>query len=315
MARCVVTGGAGFIGHHLVRELVKRDDTVIVLDNHAGGVFTERFLQGKVEYVNIDVADLGNKKRLIKHCEDTDYFFHLAALPRVQYSLDHPVETAQANVVGTVMMLTVAVAVGAKKFVLASSSSVYGNSVMLPLWEHISTQPMSPYARHKLQGEEYCKDFSLAPFHLPTICLRLFNVYGPGADPNGPYALVIAKFLEQKRNGEPLTITGDGDQTRDFTHVRDVVQAFIRAAESDENVAMGELINIGGGRQISVNQVAHLIDPEGDYEYVEPRFEPRDTLASIDKARRILGWKPEVKFEDGIAELLELYQIKKRPSA
>ena len=314
--KSVVTGGLGFIGHHLVRALTERGDTVLVLDNQVEGVFTERFLQGKVEYVTIDVADVGNKnkKRLVEYCEGANYIFHLAALPRVQFSIENPVETAQANVIGTVAMLNAAFATGAEKFVFASSSSVYGDPEALPLREDMLPMPMSPYARHKLQGEEYCRDFALAPYNLPTVCLRFFNVYGPGADPNGAYALVVAKFLEQKRNGQRLTITDDGEQTRDFTHVRDVVRAIILAAESDQ-VSMGEVTNVGGGRQISVNEVADLIDPGGDREYIEPRLEPRHTLADIRKAKLLLGWQPEVRFEDGIVELLELYQIKKRPSA
>lgn len=310
MAKCVVTGGLGFIGHHLVKALIERGDKVVVIDNEVGvqglskEAMEQRFADTRlVEYANRDISDIAGREDIELLCEGADYVFHLAALPRVQYSIRHPVETAQANVVGTVVMLNAAYWAGVKRFVFASSSSVYGDRDELPLHEDMHTEPMSPYARHKAQGEEYCQDFALPPFNLPTVCLRFFNVYGPGADPNGAYALVVAKFLEQRRQGLPMTITGDGDQTRDFTHVRDVVRGIILAAESDID-ATGDVINLGGGRQISVNTVADLIG--GPTTHIEPRLEPHDTLASIKKAKRLLKWEPEVSFEDGIAELARL---------
>ncbi|MBP7770828.1 MAG: NAD-dependent epimerase/dehydratase family protein [Candidatus Pacebacteria bacterium] len=305
MAKCVVTGGLGFIGHHLVKALIERGDEVMIIDNQSGlknlspETIEARFV-GKAEYVNRDISDPGEQLDIKLCCEGADYFFHLAALPRVQYSFEYPVETALANVIGTVMMLNAAHMVGAKRFVFASSSSVYGDSDELPLHEDLPLDPMSPYALHKKQGEEWCKHFSLL-YGLPTVCLRFFNVYGPGADSNGAYALVIAKFLEQKRKGEPLTITGDGTQTRDFTHVSDVVRALLLAAETAE-VCDGGAINIGGGRMVSVNEVAKLIG--GNTVNIPPRLEPHDTLASIGKAKGCLGWEPRIVLEDGIRQLL-----------
>jgi UDP-glucose 4-epimerase len=306
--KSVVTGGAGFIGHHLVNALAERGDTVIAIDNLAGGAEffrSRRNLSANVSYDHTDIADVSNAKHLEDLCKGADHVYHLAALPRVQASIDDPVGTLRVNVVGTVAMLNAARKAGVKRFIFASSSSVYGESEELPLVESQSPEPMSPYARHKYHGEQYCHDFALF-FNLPTVCLRFFNVYGPGADPNGAYALVVAKFLEQKRRGEALTITGNGDQTRDFTHVSDVVQAILLAAESAE-VGMGETINIGGGKQISVNEVADLIG--GPTVYIEPRLEPHDTLASIAKAERLLKWKPLVSFKEGIKQLLKLNHL------
>jgi UDP-glucose 4-epimerase len=298
----VVTGGAGFIGHHLVNTLIERGDEVVAIDNLANGDFPER-RNAKATWEFIDITDPTKELVIENLCKGAAYIVHLAALPRVQFSIDNPVDTARVNVVGTVTMLAAAHKAKAKKFVLASSSSVYGDSEKLPLHESYPPEPMSPYALHKLQSEEYCQLFARAPFLLPTVCLRFFNVYGSGMDPNGPYALVVAKFLEQKRQRAELTITGDGEQTRDFTHVRDVVEGIIRAAEA-EDVSMGDVINLGSGKQTSVNRIAELIDPQGEYNYIDARLEPRNTLASIAKAKMQLGWEPKVTIEDGIAELL-----------
>ncbi|HEV8666381.1 MAG TPA: NAD-dependent epimerase/dehydratase family protein [Candidatus Paceibacterota bacterium] len=308
MAKYVVTGGAGFIGHHVVNTLIERGDEVVVIDNLAGGnEFFGVRKNDKAVYYHFDISETSAlvKNRLAYALENADYVINLAALPRVQASIDDPVTTCQVNVMGTIMMLEAARKANVKRFVHASSSSVYGDSDQLPLHESMTPNPMSPYARHKFIDEQLCQDYALAPFNLPTVCLRFFNVYGPGADPNGAYALVVAKFLDYKRQGKKLPITGTGDQTRDFTHIQDVVRGILLAVESQE-VGMGEVINLGGGRQISVNEVADLIDPEHDHEYIEARFEPHDTLASIEKAKRWLGWEPQITFEDGIAELLSL---------
>ena len=300
MAKYLVTGGVGFIGHHVVAFLIERGDTVIVIDNQAGGYVTNRYIDG-ANYLQYTLGELRHQKLIEEACAGVEYVIHLAALPRVQASIDDPFGTAQANVMGTVAILTAAYKAGVKRVVFASSSSVYGDSNKLPLHEGMTPSPMSPYARHKFLGEQFCQDYALAPFNLSTVCLRFFNVYGPGADPNGAYALVVAKFLEQKRKEEKLTITGDGKQTRDFTHVSDVVRAILLAAESD-NVGLGEVINIGGGKQISVNEVAERIG--GETEYIPARLEPHDTLADISKAERWLGWKPDISFADGMHDLV-----------
>lgn len=297
--KVLVTGGCGFIGHNLTLKLVG-DYEVIVVDDLSGGDIRPRV--DKVEYAYLDIADKNNAGKLEEACKDVSYVFHLAALPRVQASYERPVETFMANVLGTTMVLNAARKAGVKRVVFASSSSVYGDTGKLPLLETMEPDPMSPYAHHKHMGEQLCDSFSAEPFNLQTVCLRFFNVYGPWADPKGAYALVVAKFLEQKRKGEPLTITGDGTQTRDFTHISDVVRAVIMAAE-DKTEWWGDVLNIGGGKQISVNRVAELIG--GPTTHIEARLEPHDTLASIAKAKEHLGWEPKVPFEEGILRLIE----------
>jgi len=304
MSKAVVTGGAGFIGHHLVNALAERGDEVIVIDNMAGGsdYFDIRINHfDNVVYDFSDITDLGKTKHLRELCEGADWVFHLAALPRVQASIEDPVRTTLVNDVGTVAILNAAHKAGVRRVVCASSSSVYGDSQDLPLNEDMSLNPMSPYALQKKHLEDWCVAFSKEPYNMETVALRFFNVYGSGADPKGAYALVIAKFLEQKRQGQKLTITGDGEQTRDFTHVSDVVRAMLFAAES-KMVGKGEAINIGSGEETSVNKIAKLIG--GETEHIAARLEPRRTLASVKKAAELLDWWPTVSIEKGIADLL-----------
>ena len=301
--KVLVPGGRGFIGHNLVLKLVESCE-VAVIDNSAGGYDRPR-VEG-VEYRDFDIADQKYAEELEKLCEGVSYVFHLAALPRVQDSIERPVETGRVNVLGTIAVLDAAKEAGVKRVVFASSSAVYGDyrtidGKMLSLCESMEPRPMSPYARHKYMGEQLCGDFS-EQFDLQTVCLRFFNVYGPWADPNGAYASVVAKFLEQKRLGEPLTIVGPGTQTRDFVHVDDVVRAMIMAAQ-DKKDWWGDAINIGGGKSISVKELAALIG--GPTKEIEPRQEPQDSLASIWKAREVLGWKPEIPHEEGVRRLIE----------
>ena len=227
------------------------------------------------------------------------YVFHEAALPRVQFSIEHPQETFSVNVEGFVSVLRAAHEGGVKRVVYAASSSAYGDQVKMPLSEDLPAQPKSPYGLQKYIGELSCRVWSDV-YGLSTVSLRYFNVYGPNFDPNGPYALVIGKFLLQKSKGQPLTITGDGTHTRDFTHVRDIVRANMLAMESTK-VGKGEVLNIGAGRNVSVNEVAAMVG--GPVVHVEPRLEPAHTLADTTRARELLGWEPTIKLEDGIAEL------------
>jgi UDP-glucose 4-epimerase len=203
-------------------------------------------------------------------------------------------------VTGTLNVLSAAKDAGVRRVVYAASSSAYGDQDKMPLVEDMPPKPQSPYALHKYAGELYCRMWSEI-YGIETVALRYFNVYGPRQSEEGAYALVIAKFLKQKRDGGPLTITGDGTQTRDFTHVRDIVAADILAMESGK-VGKGEVINIGAGKNYSVNEIAALIG--GKTRYIEPRIEPHDTLADNTRASELLGWKPSVSIEDGIAELL-----------
>ncbi|TSC69804.1 MAG: NAD-dependent epimerase/dehydratase [Parcubacteria group bacterium Gr01-1014_49] len=292
--KVVVTGGAGFIGSHLVATLLREGYSVAVVDNLSGG---------KRENVPEDAAffeqDVNDTPALTEVMAGAEFVFHLAALPRVQYSIERPIETNHANVDGTVSVLKAAKDAGVKRVIFSASSSAYGDQDIMPLTEDLPASPKSPYGLHKYIGELYCRLWSDV-YGLSTVSLRYFNVYGPGASSEGAYALVIAKFLKQRAEGKPMTITGTGSQTRDFTHVHDVVRANILAARS-QKVGNGEVINIGAGRNASVARVAELIG--GPIEHIAPRLEPRDTLADNSRARELLGWEPSVSREDGIAEL------------
>lgn len=296
----VVTGGAGFIGSHLAIALLAEGYAVKVVDNLSGGK-REKVPEG-AEFFEQDVNET---TALTKVMIGAEFVFHLAALPRVQYSIEHPIETNRANVDGTVSVLSAAQDAGVKRVVYSASSSVYGDQAVMPLTEDMPAGPKSPYGLQKYIGELYCRIFSEV-YGLPTVSLRYFNVYGPGADPEGAYALVIAKFLKQRSLGKPMTIAGDGTQTRDFTHVRDVVRANILVARS-EKVGKGEVINIGAGQNASVARVAKLIG--GPIEHIPARLEPHDTLADNSRAKELLGWEPGVSLEEGIAELKKEFDL------
>ncbi|MDO8408425.1 MAG: NAD-dependent epimerase/dehydratase family protein [bacterium] len=298
--KAVVTGGAGFIGSHLASALLAKGYAVAVVDDLSGGR-REKVPEGAA-FFELDVNDTA---ALAPVMADAEFVFHQAALPRVQFSIEHPIETTRANVDGTVSVLKAAHDAGVKRVIYAASSSAYGDQDTMPLTEDMRAEPKSPYALQKHIGELACKLFSEV-YGLPTVSLRYFNVYGPGASAEGAYALVITKFLKQRVAGEPLTITGDGMQTRDFIHVRDIVRANILAAES-EKVGSGEVINIGAGKNASVNRVAELIG--GPVEHIALRLEPHDTLAGNTLARELLGWEPGVTLEEGIAELKKLAGI------
>lgn len=295
MKKVVVVGGAGFIGSNLADALSARGFDVHIIDN---------LCAGKKEYVNelatLHIADIRNYDQIAPIIAGADAVFHLAALPRVQYSIEHPIETNEVNVGGMLNVLVAAQKGGAGRVVYSASSSAYGNQKTMPLREDMPASPMSPYGLQKYIGELKCKLFNDV-YGLKTVLLRYFNVYGHRQDPEGPYALVIGKFLKQRTEGVPITITGDGEQTRDFTHVRDVVRANILAMKS-ENVGNGEVINIGAGNNCSIKKLAEMIG--GPVEYVAARLEPKHTLADISRARELLGWEPEVSLEEGIRELL-----------
>ena len=299
--KAVVTGGAGFIGSHITDALIERGFDVHVVDNYAGGKRADR-MNPKAAYHEVDVRDYDKLAPIVKGAV---YVFHEAALPRVQFSIEQPELTFSVNVGGTVSVLRAAHEGGVGRLVYAASSSTYGNQTTLPLSEELPAQPKSPYGLQKYVGELSCRLWTEV-YGLPTVSLRYFNVYGPKFDPNGAYALVIGKFLKQKKEDTPLTITGDGTQTRDFTHVSDVVRANLLAAESPK-VGKGEVLNIGAGRNLSVNDLAAMIG--GPSVHVEPRLEPHDTLADNRKARELLGWEPRVRLEDGIMMLKEEMNI------
>ncbi|MDP3958063.1 MAG: NAD-dependent epimerase/dehydratase family protein [bacterium] len=295
MKKTIVTGGAGFIGSNLVDALVERGYETHVVDNLVSG--KRAHVHPKAVFHELDVRETEKLKELFK---GASCVFHLAALPRVQYSIEHPLETNEANVTGTLSVLSAAKDAGVKRVVYAASSSAYGDQEELPLHEEMPAMPKSPYALHKYVGELYARLWSEL-FGLETVSLRFFNVYGPRQSDEGAYALIIAKFLKQKRERKPLTVTGDGTQTRDFTHVEDVVVACLLAMESGK-VGKGEVINIGSGKNISVNDIARLVG--GKVEHIAPRIEPHDTLADTRRAKELLSWSPSVTIEEGIQSFL-----------
>ncbi len=292
--KVVVTGGAGFIGSNLVDALVAQNFDVYVIDDLSGG---------KKEFVNKEakffLADIRNIDEIRPIISGASYVFHVAALPRVQYSIEHPLETDSVNVGGTRNVLIASSEAKVKKLIYSASCSAYGDQSKMPLQEDMMPMPKSPYGLQKYVGEVYCRTWTEV-YGLKTVSLRYFNVYGPRNSAEGAYALVIAKFLQLKAEGKPLTITGDGEQTRDFTSVHDIVRANILAMKSDK-VGNGEVINIGAGNSQSVNRIAELIG--GDTVHIEARLEPRNALADNSLAKKLLDWKPKVTIEEGIEEL------------
>src|SRR3989344_302259 len=294
--KIIVTGGAGFIGSNFTDALIENGYEVHVVDNLANG--KRENVHPKAVFHEVDIGYLEDLKRVFL---GASMVVHLAALPRVQYSIEHTVETNNTNVVGTLNVLIAAKECGVKRVVYAASSSAYGDQETMPLTEDLPAQPKSPYGLQKYIGELYAKMWHEI-YGLETVSLRFFNVYGPRQNSEGAYALVIGKFLKQKSEGGPLTITGDGDQTRDFTHVRDIIKGILLAMKS-EKVGNGETINLGAGRNVSVNDIAKLIG--GTVEHVNPRLEPKHTLADNKLAKELLGWVPSIQVEEGIAEFLK----------
>lgn len=296
MAKIIVTGGAGFIGSHLVDGLVGKRHQVIVIDNLSTG--KRENLNAKVKFFETDLRDFEKIRPLF---EGVDFVFHQAALPRIPLSIEKPKETNDVNVGGTLNALMASKEAGIKRFIYAASSSAYSQQNSLPFKEGMPCRPLSPYALQKYIGELYCKVFSEI-YGLPTLSLRYFNVYGPRSPQEGPYAPVIGIFLRQKAAGQTLTITGDGEQTRDFTHISDVVRANLLAMESDK-VGRGEVVNIGAGNNHTINEVAKIVGGPTTYIPARPG-EIRHTLADITRAKDLLGWEPKVKLGEGIKQLL-----------
>ena len=299
----LVTGGAGFIGTNLVKQLLVAGHTVRVIDNYAGGKKDDR-LQSAAEYVE---GDIRSYETLREAMNGIDGVFHMAALPRVVYSVEHPAETHDVNVNGTLNVLLAARDAGVKRVVFSSSSSTYGDQEIFPLKEDgVVKKPLAPYALHKYIGEEYCRIFSEL-YGIETVSLIYFNVYGPYFDPEGAYALVIGKFLRQRKQGEPMTVRGDGEMYRDYTHVSDVVRANILAM-TKETVGKGETINVGNNNPKSVNDLVKLIG--GEYVFVDALpGEMKYTRADITKAKELLGWEPTISIEEGVLQLKQAWDI------
>ena len=299
--KTIVTGGAGFIGSHLARALLAEGYEVHVVDNLSGGK-RENIPEGSV-FHEVDVLDTPAMTTIFKGAR---VVFHEAALPRVPFSIDHPWESHRVNVDGTLSVLIAARDAQVGRFVYAASASSYGDQETIPLSEDLPAKPVNPYGVQKYVGELYVKTFADI-YGLSTVSLRYFNVYGPGLDPDSPYALVFGRFITQTKSGKPLTIIGDGEQTRDFTQVRDIVRANLLASES-QRVGKGEVINIGAGRDVSVNYLADLFGG-GGRSSLPSRPEARKSRADIRRAKELLGWEPMVRLEDGIADLKRYYAL------
>lgn len=300
MSKIIVTGGAGFIGSHLVDRLVK-DNQVIVIDNLSSG--KEENLNPKAEFHNLDISDFDNIEPLFK---DVDCVFHLAAIPRVPFSVKDPITTSEVNILGTVNVFKAAADNNVKRVIFASSSSVYGDQDQQPLKENMLPNAISPYALQKLVGEQFAKLFTDL-YKLPVVCLRYFNVFGPRLDPESEYSLVIGKFLKQRSESIPLTIFGDGEQTRGFSYVEDVVEANIKAMEN--NLKGGEIINIGSKESYSINYLAKWFG--GEVSYLPKRIgDVLHTQSDINLAKELLDWEPKVDFNQGLEKTKKWFQEK-----
>ena len=304
-SKYLVTGGAGFIGSHIAETLLIRGESVRIFDNLSTGRQANLpALQGRAEFLYGDLRDFDAVKAAMTGVE---VVFHQAAMASVPRSIAHPVESLETNINGTQCVLLAARDAGVRRVVYASSSSVYGNTPTLPKQEQMQARPMSPYAVQKLTGELLCEVFTRI-YGLETVALRYFNVFGPRQDPNSEYAAVIPRFLTALIEKRRPIVFGDGEQTRDFTYIANVVQANLLAATSPD--AVGYALNIGCGEQISLNtllQVAgELLNVDVHAEYREARpGDVRDSRADISLAQRLLGYKPTVGFREGLARTLD----------
>ena len=293
--RCVVTGGAGFIGSHIVNRLVEDGHEVVVIDDLSTG--KKENVNPKANLRIKDITTMRDTDWMV--LAGTDIVFHLAAFPRVEPSIEQPVHAHNINVNGTINLLDGCRIYGVKRVVFTSSSAVYGEAET-PTNEFMETNPMSPYALHKLIGEEYCKLFSKL-YDIETISLRYSNAYGEGQPTEGAYCNVMGIFTQQKDNGEKLTIVGDGEQRRDFIHVNDIVEANIQAL-LHEGPLKGAVFNIGYGKNYSVNQIAEWIG--GETTNIAPRIEPRETLLDSSAFQECFDWEPTIDLEKWIGSIM-----------
>jgi UDP-glucose 4-epimerase len=305
----LITGGAGFIGSHIVRHLLEEEKTVRVVDNLSTGK-KERLQQfgSAIEFLQ---NDLGDPAACDEAVEGTDYVLHQAAVPSVQRSIQDPVGTNRANVTATLNLLESCRKHRVRRFVYAASSSAYGDTEVLPKKESMTPNPVSPYALQKLVGERYCKLY-FELFNLKTVSLRYFNVFGPGQDPHSEYSAVIPKFITRLLRDKPLIVYGDGEQSRDFTYVDNVVEANLLALHAQG--AAGQVINVACGERTSLNRLVRLLEDligvSAKLEYVDPRpGDVRHSLADIDLARSALGYEPRVLMREGLKLTIEAFRV------
>jgi UDP-glucose 4-epimerase len=308
MAKYLVTGGAGFIGSNIVKKLLENGESVRVLDNFSTGKKgnIEKF-SDRIEIIEGDFCDLEVAKESVK---GIDYVLHQGAIPSVPRSIDDPIKTNNANILGTLHMLVASRDEGVKRFVYAASSSAYGDSPTMPKVETMPIAPKSPYAIQKLTGEQYCRNFYTV-YGLETVSLRYFNVFGPNQDPESVYSAVIPLFIKKILKGESPVIFGDGSTSRDFTYVDNNVDANIKAATS--TMGAGEVINIACGYEVSLNELVekinYLLGTNIKPIYKEERKgDVKHSLANISKSEKILRYKPIVNFEEGLRKTIEFYK-------
>lgn len=309
MSLYLVTGGAGFIGSHLVETLLKRGDTVRVVDNLSTGKRAN--LPSDIDFVEGDLADDYVAARAVQGC---DYVLHQAAMPSVPRSVKDPIASNRANIDATLQVLVAARDAGVRRVVFAGSSSEYGNSQVLPKREDMRPSPITPYALQKWTGEQYCSMFT-SIYGLETVSIRYFNVFGPRQAPDSPYSGVISLFIKAFLNGQAPLIHGDGRQTRDFTYVTNVVDGVLRAATTP-GVA-GEYINVATGGRVSLLELARALQLITGTN-ITPTFGPprdgdvKDSQADIFKARKMLGYEPTVPFEEGLRHTVEWFKTQRQ---
>ena len=314
MAHYLVTGGAGFIGSHLAETLIGRGDRVRVIDNLSTGKRHNLAHLPSVEFIEGDLADLDAARRAVQGVE---FVLHQAAIPSVPRSVQDPVTSNRANIDATLNLLVAARDAGVSRVVYAGSSSAYGDTPTLPKVESMSTAPLSPYALQKLVGEQYGQMFTRL-YGLQTVTIRYFNVFGPRQDPSSPYSGVISLFISALCDGRRPNIYGDGEQTRDFTYVANVVDGVLRACTAAD--ASGGVFNVATGGRISLNRlfqtIRTLVGSTAEPIYGEARAgDVRDSQADISLAARVLGYRPLVTFEDGLARTIEWHRTSRTPVA
>jgi nucleoside-diphosphate-sugar epimerase len=307
MAHWLVTGAAGFIGSHLAQALLARGEQLRVVDNLSTGHQRNLDLLDGADRVIGDVADPDIARRAV---DGVDFVLHQAAIPSVPRSVADPLTSHKANLDATVALAVAARDAGVRRLVYAGSSSAYGDTPVLPKREDMPTDPLSPYALQKLVGEQYLQMFTKL-YGLDTVTIRYFNVFGPRQDPSSPYSGVIALFVSRMLRGEPAMIVGDGEQTRDFTYVDNVVHGVLKAATTTG--AAGRVINVATGQRISINQLAaalqRLIGVDQAPVHIPARQgDVRDSLADISLARQLLDYEPIVPFDEGLRRTVEWYR-------
>jgi len=305
----LITGGAGFIGSNMVRFLLEKGHEVRVLDNFETG--KQENLSEVSDHIDLIEGDIRDDKIVRRAVANATTVYHLAALGSVPRSIEEPETTHNVNVTGIFNMLQASKEAGVKRFVFASSSAVYGESSVMPQHEQLPIAPISPYAASKAIGEIYCKAY-YETYGLETICLRYYNVFGPRQDPNSQYAAAVPLFVSALMRNQPPTIFGDGEQTRGFTYINNVMQANYLAAQASKTT--GEAINISTSNAVTVNTVVKTIKTLLDKNHIDPEYVPprpgdiKHSLADINQAKALIGYEPLISFEEGMTLAIDWYK-------